>query len=290
MDFLSTKPLSLLYLTLVFLTGFAFFPSIKTASDYFTLAYKGCAKQTFSDPNGVYSQTLSALFTSLISQSSKTKFFKTTSGQAQTTISGLFQCRGDLSNVDCYTCISKLPEISNRLCGKSVAARVQLLGCSIRYEIVGYQQISGFDLLFKTCSSSRATVNGFEQWRDSAFSAMENGVVSGNGFYTTSYESVYVLAQCEGDLSTGDCSQCVKTAVQKAQVECGSSISGRIYLHKCYISYSYYPNGVPRKSSSGTGGNTGKTIAVVVGGAAGVGFVVICLMFGRSLMKKRDDF
>jgi hypothetical protein len=37
-----------------------------------------------------------------------------------------------------------------------------------------------------------------------------------------------------------------------------------------------------------TGGNTGKTVAIILGGAAGVGFVVICLLFARSLLRKHD--
>jgi hypothetical protein len=61
---------------------------------------------------------------------------------------------------------------------------------------------------------------------------------------------VYMLAQCEGDLGDSDCGDCVKSVVQRAQVECGSSISGQVYLHKCFISYNYYPNGVPKRSSS----------------------------------------
>lgn len=36
------------------------------------------------------------------------------------------------------------------------------------------------------------------------------------------------------------------------------------------------------------GQNTGKTVAIILGGAAGVAFLVICLMFARSLKKKRD--
>lgn len=37
-----------------------------------------------------------------------------------------------------------------------------------------------------------------------------------------------------------------------------------------------------------TGQNTGKTVAIILGGAAGVGFLVICMLFARSLMKKHD--
>ncbi|XP_022138305.1 cysteine-rich repeat secretory protein 3-like [Momordica charantia] len=276
---------------------------VQSGPDYTTLIYKGCAKQGFSDPNGVYSQALAALFGSLVSQSAKgSRFFKTTAGTAQSAITGLFQCRGDLTSSDCYNCVSKLPELADSLCGKTIAARVQLSGCYLLYEFPGFAQISGFEMLFKTCGATNIAGSGFEERRDTGLSVLENGVVSGHGFYTTNYQSLYVLGQCEGDLGDSDCGECVKHAVQRAQVECGSSISGQLYLHKCFISYSYYPNGVPRRSSSpsssssissspsGMGQNTGKTVAVILGGAAGVGFLVICLLFIRGLKKKHDDF
>lgn len=105
-------------------------------------------------------------------------------------------------------------------------------------------------MLFKTCGATNVAGTGFEERRDTVFLVLESGVVSNHGFYTTNYQSVYLLGQCEGDVGDSDCGECVKSAVQRAQVECGSSISGQIYLHKCFISYNYYPNGVPRRSSS----------------------------------------
>ncbi|KAF6156412.1 hypothetical protein GIB67_009070 [Kingdonia uniflora] len=303
---LPKNPISPIYITLlVLLTSIGFLPISKPSSEtsYTTLVYKGCANQTFSDPSGVYSQTLSSLFDSLITQSSKSNFFKTTSsgGGGGTSITGLYQCRGDLSNGDCNNCVSKIPEISSRLCGKTVAGRIQLSGCYALYEVSGFPQISGVEMLYKMCSRTQAEGSGFETRRDTAFMNMENGMGNGKGFYATSYESLYVLGQCEGSLSTGDCGECVKTAVQRAQVECGSSIAGQVYLHKCYMSYTYYPNGVPKEHSSGGGdggggggggggSNRGKTIAIAVGGTAAVGFLVICLMFMKSLMKKHDDY
>ncbi|CAN1279090.1 Plasmodesmata-located protein 2 [Linum perenne] len=270
---------------------------IHSAPEYSALVYKGCAKQAFQDPTGLYSQALSALFGTLVQQSTKTKFFKTTTGTGQTTITGLFQCRGDLSAGDCYKCVSGLPVLTDKMCGKAIAARVQLFGCYILYEVAGFTQVSGMEMLFKSCGRSNSAGSGFEEKRDTAFSVLANGVASSHGFYTTSYQSMYVLGQCEGDVGDSDCGECVKNAVQRAQVECGNAISGQIYLHKCFISYSYYPNGAPKRSSStssyaspspGSGQNTGKTVAIIVGGAAGVGFLVIFLMFARNLMKKHD--
>ncbi|KAA8548879.1 hypothetical protein F0562_000563 [Nyssa sinensis] len=292
---LPTRPFCLFSLFLAFLTGLELIPVSESASESTNMVYKGCAKQALSDPTGVYSQALSALFGTLISQSSKAMFFKTTTGSGQTTISGLFQCRGDLSNVECYNCVSKLPILIDKLCGKTIAARIQLFGCYMLYEVAGFAQISGVEMLYKTCKGKDVAGSAFEDRRDAAFSTLESSMASGNGFYTTSYESVYVLGQCEGDLGSADCGECVKSALQRAQAECGSSISGQVYLHKCFISYSYYPNGVPNRSSSSSessssssGQSTRKTVAIILGGAVGVGFLVICLLFARSLTKKHD--
>ena len=37
-----------------------------------------------------------------------------------------------------------------------------------------------------------------------------------------------------------------------------------------------------------SGQQTAKTVAIVLGGALALGFLVICLLFARSLVKKRD--
>ncbi|XP_039048667.1 plasmodesmata-located protein 2-like isoform X2 [Hibiscus syriacus] len=293
----SSKPFFLFLSFLVFSSLLQLYSPVESALDYTTLVYKGCAKQSFSDPAGVYSQALSTLFQTLVSQSMKVKFYKTTTGTGQTTITGLFQCRGDLSNGDCYNCASRLPTLADKFCGKTLASRIQLYGCYMLYEVAGFAQISGMEMLFKTCGATNVAGTGFEERRDTAFSVLESGVVSNNGFYTTNYQFVYLLGQCEGDVGATDCGECVKSAVQRAQVECGSSISGQIYLHKCFISYNYYPNGVPRRSSSSSsyphssssGQNTGRTVAIILGGAASVGFLVILLMFARNVMKKKHD-
>ncbi|XP_062079699.1 plasmodesmata-located protein 1 [Humulus lupulus] len=295
MGILTEQP-SLLSLTLFFFTIlFVFFPSTTTGADYTKLVYKGCADQKFQDPNGVYSQNLKTLFQSLLSQSGQKPFSTTTSGEGQNSITGWYQCRGDLTTAQCSDCVSKIPDMATKLCDRAVAARVQLHGCYLRYELSGFKQVSESELLYKMCGSIRAQGAGFEQRRDTAFNMVEEGVKSGSSlFYTGSYQSVYVLGQCEGDLDANDCGDCVKKAIQKATSDCGDSISGQIYLQKCYLSYSYYPNGVPgtgitsTTTEGGTGQNhTQRTVAIAVGGVAALGFLIVCLLFARSVMKKR---
>ncbi|KAJ4822744.1 hypothetical protein Tsubulata_004128 [Turnera subulata] len=264
------------------------------AADYTTLVFKGCASQKFQDPSGIYAQNLKSLFQSLVTQSSQKNFFTTTSGDGQAAIMGLYQCRGDLSTALCNTCVQKLTDKVGDLCGgkggNSVAARVQFNGCYLRYEVVGFEQAPETKLLYKVCGSTQASGAGFGERRDAAFQTVVNGV-KGNGnasFYTGNYQSVVVLGQCEGDLSGGDCGDCVKSAVDSVKTNCGYSISGQVYLNKCYVSYSYYPNGVPHISSTpGTKQHTERTVAIAVGSVAALGFGIVCLMFVMSVFKKR---
>ncbi|XP_016466926.1 plasmodesmata-located protein 2 isoform X1 [Nicotiana tabacum] len=285
-------PFISLFLFLFFLPSF---PILGSTSELTNFVYKGCANQKFQDSTGVYTQTLNTLFDNLVSQSSSTKFHKTTAGGGQSAISGLFQCRGDLSNNNCNTCIKKIPEMSQKLCGQSIAARIQLNGCYLRYEVAEFQTVGPTELLYKVCASTRVSGDGFLDRLETALGEIAKGVSSsGNkGFYTGGYQSVYVLGQCEGDLGSGDCVNCVKNAAEKAKSQCGSSISAQIYLQQCYISYTYYPSGVPTKSFSPSGGagirkSTQKTVAIVLGGLVGVGLVLACLLFTKSAFKKKS--
>lgn len=234
--------LFLIYLTLV---------GVSCSADTTNFIYKGCANQKFQDPSGVYAQTLSTLFTSLISQSSTAKFYKTTSGQGQSAISGLFQCRGDLNNVDCNNCVSNARQLFDRMCGPTVAARIHLSGCYIRYEISGFKLAGPTDLLYKVCGSNRVHGSGFDQKLGSALGQVEKGVASGNGFYAGVYENIYVLGQCEGDLVGGDCVACVQSAEQQAKSDCADFVLGQVFLQQCYVTYSYRPDGVPETLPSG---------------------------------------
>lgn len=154
---LSISFLTIILMSLLFLDLNQTLVVESATTEFTTLIYKGCARQQFSDPSGLYSQALSAMFGSLVSQSTKTRFYKTTTGTSQTTITGLFQCRGDLSNHDCYNCVSRLPVLSDKLCGKTIASRIQLSGCYLLYEVAGFSQISGnpFSLLLLWLQSNR---------------------------------------------------------------------------------------------------------------------------------------
>jgi hypothetical protein len=132
------------YSTIVFfitITFFLFLSSSKPISNYNTLVYKTCSTQTFNHQS--YSQSLNSFFQQLITRSSQDKFFKTNQAiDDRTFISGFFQCRNDINNEDCFTCVitSLLPHISNTLCKDSTSARLQLQGCYVQYQTEQFQE------------------------------------------------------------------------------------------------------------------------------------------------------
>jgi hypothetical protein len=81
----------------------------------------------------------------------------------------------------------------------------------------------------------------FKELMNEAFMILENGIVNSDGFYTMKYKKVKLMAQCEGDLRSCECGECVGNAVMVAKEECGSSVSAEIYFDKCFLSYTYMP-------------------------------------------------
>ncbi|KAL9672295.1 hypothetical protein QQ045_028545 [Rhodiola kirilowii] len=259
--------------------------AVESASDYTTLIYRGCGKEGSFD-----AETLRSFLDSLVAQSSQTKFY---TSKGNVAVSGLFQCRGDLSNDECHVCVNQAQQTAVSICGQvASAARVQFNGCYLLYAASGVTLNYESDLLNKACSATNVAGAGFEERRDMALQTMSDQVSKNHGFYTTDFESVYVLAQCEGDIADDECGECVKTAVQKAQVECGSSIAGEAYLDKCFITYSYSPNGVPKTTSSAVSSSTESksnkrsTADFILICAAVGGTVVLCMVLARSRRKK----
>ncbi|KAL6212950.1 hypothetical protein ACLB2K_018165 [Fragaria x ananassa] len=232
-------------------------------SKHTSLVFNACSKNMF--PNNVYPENLKPLMDSLVSNSALMTFFATTAASSDGT-NGI----NDLSPAECNTCVSKIPPL---------LARVQLRGCYLRYEIADAKPFEATEFIFKRCDVYQAKAGALGKKRDTAFGILENNVknstsngVCTSGFYTGSYDTVGVSGQCEGSLVNQDCLACLQSASQKAKTECGDSISGQIYLNKCYISYNTSSNGnangVPysRKVGAGFGREMRlKEVAIIFG-------------------------
>ncbi|CAD5322044.1 unnamed protein product [Arabidopsis thaliana] len=311
---LLTQTLALIILSL---------PSIINTSqlDYDTLVFKQCdqldanilQKATTKSPNYwnqnlfLRAQALSSFLRKLESESSRSKFLKTLVGNEKHAVSGWFQCREDYPSEICHKCVGDLREISSRSCGNATSARIHLRGCHLIYkferidtpgaQVNNHHKYKLFEtpehgLIHKICDGATAeTFPGFEEMRTEALTAAETGVVDGHGFYEDSYKLLHVVAQCDGHVEACDCGECISSAAAAAAEECRWSIAGQIYLEGCHVGYTYHPHELPNDSyhEEGSKVNTGKSLAIVVGGVAALVFVAIFFMFLKSLRKKGDD-
>ncbi|PWA93494.1 Gnk2-homologous domain-containing protein [Artemisia annua] len=293
------------------------------SNDLTTLIYKGCANQNFqTNPT----QTLTTLFNNLVQRSSSLNFFKATVNST-IPVTGLYQCRGDLSHADCNTCVQTLQNTIQTVCDpNTLAARAHLTGCYMLYEALNFPQAPDTEVLYKKCGSGRVGGSGsgggsgFEEKMEVVFGMVVKGVGEGKGYYAGGYERVYVLGQCEGDLGEGECVNCVRNASLVAKGECldNGFVSGHVYLQRCWLSYTFYPDGVPgggddsgsRNGDSGGGApvetgaaevgggggggggkrNTEKTVAIVFGGLAVVLLLVAFLLVVKSAFKKKEHY
>ncbi|CAH9051108.1 unnamed protein product [Cuscuta epithymum] len=289
------------FLFIVLLTSL---PVLCLCSKYRDLVFRGCGNQKLQDqqPGASSSssrETLKTLFETLISQSATMTFSKATVPTATTPLSGLFQCRGDLSHSDCQSCVEEALEVSKKKCGYSTVSRIQLVGCYLSYNASGFDQ-ADTQFLFKKCGeeTSGSTAKGFG-FGDSvgieALEAMAEKVV--NGFYEGEYgngSAVKVLVQCEQDLRVDECKVCLNAAIQSLRSSCGAASSyAQLYLQKCFISYTLKKEDSFSPTSHDDWGGvnlhmSNKKVAIFLGGSMAV-VLVICLVIVLTRSCRESD-
>lgn len=143
-------------------------------------------------------------------------------------------------------------------------------------------------MVLKKCGPS----NGYDTDAISRRDAVMAALASAGGPYRVGGSGqVQGVAQCVGDLSLGECQDCVSYAIGRLKSDCGGAVYGDMFLAKCYA-----------RSQTGTGGedhpsnghqyheksstNDGeKTFAIIIGLLAGVALLIIFLTFVRKLFE-----
>ncbi|KAJ0962073.1 hypothetical protein J5N97_029901 [Dioscorea zingiberensis] len=245
-----------------------------------TFMYASCSPSKY-DPNSPYQANLNTLLSSIISSSSQSSYnsFVTGSGDNTTTCFGLYQCRNDLNLGDCSACIQSSVNQVNLVCPRAMAASLQLEGCFLSYNHEDFRGKLDTSLVYKKCSSSRSNDGEFFKRRDDVIADLE---VAG-GIRVSRSGTVQGYSQCLGDLTPGDCRQCVTVAVEELKDACGSAMAADVFLAKCYARYwasGYY---IPSANSSGySDDDIGRTVAIIVGILAGLAIIVVFISFLRK--------
>ncbi|KAL2241121.1 UNVERIFIED_CONTAM: Plasmodesmata-located protein 7, partial [Sesamum indicum] len=258
-----------------------FFKPAQSSLD--TFLYGGCSQIKYT-PGSQYETNLNSLLSSLVNSATYSAYNKFTimGSSRQDVVYGLYQCRADLAMPDCATCVARAVTHLGPLCSQTCGGAVQLEGCFVKYDNASFIGVEDKTVVMKKCGPS----NGYNEDEMSRRDAVLSGLNGAGGPYRVGgSEDVQGVAQCIGDLSMGQCQDCLTEAIRRLKAECGGAAFGDMFLAKCYARYStsgaqFYagPN-----HDSPHHGESEKTFAIIIGLLAGVALLIIFLTFVRRI-------
>ncbi|KAJ6796735.1 putative DUF26 domain family protein precursor [Iris pallida] len=263
-----------------------------SAADPDTFIFAGCSQFKY-EQNSAYGLNVNSALSSLANAASSSTFGKFTSSAASPSspVYGLFQCRGDISVPDCTSCVRSAISQLSPICPSSAGATIQLDACMIRYGNDSFLGKQDTNLLYKKCGP--IPNNGYNAdltaMRDNALGSLVASGGTGGTYRNGAAGYVQAAAQCVGDISAKDCSDCISSAVGQVKAVCGFAVSGDVYLGKCFAKYystassssssTYTPSSYNRPNNNGN--ESGKTVAIIIGLMVGIALLIIFLSFVR---------
>jgi len=110
-------------------------------------------------------------------------------------------------------------------------------------------------------------------------------------FRTGTSGNLQGVAQCVGDLSPSECTDCLADAIGRLKTECGPAAWGDMFLAKCYVRFS--EGGVHSNGGKDDDGDTNtnddeveKTLAIIIGLIAAVALFIVFISFLNKLCEK----
>ncbi|KAJ8621445.1 hypothetical protein MRB53_029974 [Persea americana] len=264
-----------------------FLPLLYTTSSFSsipstdTFVYGGCSQLKYG-PGSSYQLNVNSLLTSLLSSSSFAAYNSSTyPGQDSSPLYGLYQCRGDVSTSDCYRCVQAAISQIGVLCSGSCGGAIQLQGCFVKYDNATFIGAPDRTMVANKCGPvTSGSGTDLLSRRDEVLT--ELGSRSGS-FRVSTVGYVSGMAQCVGDLSAAECADCLSEAIERVRGGCGASLSGDVYLGKCYVRYT--ASGVYGKAGNDSEDEAGKTLAIIIGLLAGVALIILFLSFLRKVFE-----
>ncbi|XP_028786387.1 cysteine-rich receptor-like protein kinase 5 [Neltuma alba] len=246
-----------------------------------------CSTTESFTANDPYLNNLKSLTLELSMSSNDTKsngFHSTTVGNnSDTTVYGLFMCRGDVPVGLCNECVSNGIEELNSTCPSSKEAIIWYDMCMLRYSNRSffstqdtqpiYTAVAGDMLGNQTDGFNRllaATLSGLVKAISNSPPVGVKNFATKKEVSTSELTTLYTLAQCTPNLSSQDCQKCLQDAQENMTSCCLGKRGGNVMSPGCNLrfeSYRFYddsksavsmPPAYPPTPEVHISGNTGK--------------------------------
>ncbi|XP_045806835.1 cysteine-rich repeat secretory protein 38-like [Trifolium pratense] len=208
-----------------------------------------CSNSSNFTAQSTYKSNLKTLMSSLIYKTTSTGFGIGSVGPAKyqnQKVYGLALCRGDVSNLECKTCVSQASKEVLNLCPYNKGAIVWYDNCMIKYLNTNFfgkiDNANKFSLLNV---ENVANPTKFNNMSKDLLSLLANEASMDHKFYASGElkigesHRVYGLSQCTRDLSSVDCKKCLDDAI--SELIPNGKKGGRVVGGSCNIRYEIYP-------------------------------------------------
>lgn len=134
----------------------------------------------------------------------------------------------------CAHCVARAVTRFPALCPQNCGGSMQLQGCFVKYDNVSFLGVEDKTVLLKKCGASNGYDTADMQLRDGVLGGLGNG---GGPYRVGGSGKVQGVTQCNGDLSVGQCQDCVYEAIRRLKGDCGTAVYGDMFLGTCYARY-----------------------------------------------------
>ncbi|GMH05353.1 hypothetical protein Nepgr_007193 [Nepenthes gracilis] len=208
-----------------------------------------CPGNTTFAHNSSYQTNLNSVLTSLSSNSTtQSGFYNTSAGDGgASTVYGIFLCRGDVKEEVCADCVAMAMNDVLVKCPNRKQAVIWYDECMIRYSNASFLGELDSDYVFFVWNLHNITnnVTGFTTVLSDTMNKIAATAAKGQPgkkFATAeanfnSSLTLYTLAQCTPDLSSIDCSTCLKDCTDRLPQCCNGRQGGRVVYPSCNIRY-----------------------------------------------------
>ncbi|KAL9450603.1 hypothetical protein AB3S75_012350 [Citrus x aurantiifolia] len=239
---------------LVFLSMLSFLISLTGAYGDPSYIYHICSNEVNFTRNSTYQSNLNLLLSALRSNTTHASndkfsdgFYKTTAGRDPDKVYGLFLCRGDVGTETCQDCVNFVTSDITRLCPVQKDTVIWYDECLLRYSRISFFSTMNEAPKVSLLNTQNSTGRLFDQkvW-NLMIEAVNQALSTAKMFGTakknlTVFQTLYGLVQCTPDLSTDDCSRCLRLAISDLDGCCSIKQGGRVLSPSCNIRYEVYP-------------------------------------------------
>ncbi|KAL6576799.1 hypothetical protein OROMI_011075 [Orobanche minor] len=213
--------------------------------------YLSCPGNNETDGNIQIMKNINQTLSILAPRAIENGFSTTSTGENDTQINGLAQCRGDVPKDICSSCINNATEAVCMQCANRSEAIIMYDYCLLRYstkDFIGDVDTSGL-IMFNT--QNVTDFKDFNKIRSDLINNITSEAVGkgqslwmGKGkskLHKPSDTYLHALVQCTRDLSDLNCAQCLAIAKGNLDGEYRNKKGFRVLYGSCYLRYELYP-------------------------------------------------